>query len=79
VDVSKLEKDGDVITVKDIPEMRGVKFLSGIDEVVASIQTPKEEKEEVPVDLSAIEVEKKGKEAKEGEGAPAEATEAAKE
>jgi len=68
VDISKLEKDGDVVIVKDIPEMKGVKFLSGEDEVVASVQTPKEEKEEVPVDLSAIEVEKKGKEEKEGEG-----------
>ncbi len=75
VDISKLEKDGDVVTVKDIKELKGVKFLSGEDDVVASVQTPQEEKEEVPVDLSAIEVEKKGKEAKEGEGggeAPAE-------
>jgi hypothetical protein len=39
------------------------------DDIVASVSEPKEEIEEVtaPVDLSAIEVEKKGKEAKEGE------------
>ncbi|MFZ3020407.1 MAG: 50S ribosomal protein L25 [Minisyncoccia bacterium] len=71
VDISKLEKDGDIITVKDIPEMKGVKFLSGEDEVVASVQVPKEEKEEVPVDLSAIEVEKKGKDATEDEAVAA--------
>ncbi len=73
VDVTRLEKDGDVVAIKDLPEMKGVKFLGNPDETIASVQTPKEEKEEVPVDLSAIEVEKKGKEANVGEGeAPAE-------
>ena len=73
VDISKLEKDGDVIAVKDIPEIAGVRFVDNGEEIIASVQTPKEEKEEVPVDLNAIEVEKKGKEV-EGEGgeAPAE-------
>ena len=42
------------------------------EEVIASVYEPKEEVVEAPVDLSAIEVEKKGKEVKEGEeGAPA--------
>ena len=43
-------------------------------EVVASIVLQVEEKEEIvaPVDLSAIEVEKKGKIAEEGEDVPAE-------
>ncbi|HEY9586044.1 MAG TPA: 50S ribosomal protein L25 [Candidatus Paceibacterota bacterium] len=80
IDISKLENDGDTVLVKDIPEMIGVKFLSGAFEVVASVQTPKEEKiEEPPVDLSAIEVEKKGKEVAEGEEgvAPTEAAKAA--
>lgn len=69
VDVSRLEKDGDVIHIKDIATIDGVSFIDEPDEIVVAIQTPKEEKEEVPVDLSAIEVEKKGKEAAEGEEA----------
>ena len=73
VDISKLEKDGDVVSVKDLPEIPGVRFIDNEDETIASVQTPKEEKEEVPVDLNAIEVEKKGKEVEGGEGeAPAE-------
>ena len=47
-----------------------VEILTKGEEVVASIAEQKEEKEETtPVDLSAIEVEKKGK--KEEEGAEA--------
>jgi hypothetical protein len=44
-------------------------MISKASEVVASIVEQKEEKEEVvaPVDLSAIEVEKKGKKEEEGE------------
>jgi hypothetical protein len=46
------------------------------EEVIASVYEPKEEVVEAPVDLTAIEVEKKGKEAKEGEeGAEAPAAE----
>lgn len=67
VDISKLEKDGDVVSVKDLSVPAGVSIVDNPEDTVASVQTPKEEKEEVPVDLSAIEVEKKGKEAKEGE------------
>lgn len=76
VDISKLEKDGDVVSVKDLSVPAGVTIVDNPNETVASVQTPKEEKEEAPVDLSAIEVEKKGKEATVGEGgeAPAEAT-----
>mgnify|MGYP001574452706 CR=1 FL=1 len=54
----------------------GVVLITNPDEVVISVYEPKEEVVEVaPVDLSAIEVAKKGKEVKEGEegAAPAEA------
>ncbi len=76
VDISHLAEVGNTVTIKDIPEVKGVKFLDNPEDVVASVQAPKEEKEEVPVDLTAIEVEKKGKEAAEGEGEAAEGAEA---
>ncbi len=75
VDISALTELTSVITAKDIKIGAGVTLLVGADDVVASIAEAKEEVEEAaPVDLSAIEVEKKGKDAKEGaEGeAPAE-------
>jgi large subunit ribosomal protein L25 len=73
VDISKLATLTDVITAKDLSIPSGVEVKIGADEVIASIAVAKEEVEEVsaPVDVSAIEVEAKGKEAKEGE-APAE-------
>ncbi len=51
------------IHVKDITLPVGVTSLEESEEVVALISAPKEEKEEevAPIDLSAIEVEKKGK------------------
>jgi large subunit ribosomal protein L25 len=54
----------------DLTLPAGVELVSGKDEVIALVKEPKEEKEEVaaPVDLSSIEVEKKGK--KEEEGVP---------
>jgi large subunit ribosomal protein L25 len=54
----------------DLTLPAGVELISGKDEVIALVKEPKEEKEEVaaPVDLSSIEVEKKGK--KEEEGVP---------
>jgi large subunit ribosomal protein L25 len=47
----------------------GVVLITHAEEAVAKVARPKDEKEEesAPIDLSAIEVEKKGKEAKEGE------------
>lgn len=68
VDISKLVELSDVIYVKDIKAPAGVEFKLEPDEVVASISEAVEEPvEAAPVDLSAIEVEAKGKEVKEGE------------
>jgi large subunit ribosomal protein L25 len=67
VDISKLAELNDVIYVKDLPLPKGVELKINADEVVASIAEAKEEVVEAPVDLSAIEVEAKGKEVKEGE------------
>jgi large subunit ribosomal protein L25 len=74
VDISKLETTEDQVFVSDIKLPTGVVIVTEGNEVVASIVLQVEEKEEVvtPIDLSAIEVEKKGK--KEEEGAEAEAT-----
>jgi len=73
VDISKLETIDSQILVSDIVLPAGVVMITKGTEVVASIAIQKEEVEEVaPVDLSAIEVEKKGKKEEEGEGeAPA--------
>ena len=71
-DISKLATLDNTIIVSDIKLPAGVVVMANPNEVVASIVAQVEEKEEAPVapDLSAIEVEKKGK--KEEEGAPAE-------
>lgn len=69
VDISKLEAIGNQLLAKDIAMPAGVTALESPDEITALVAEPKKEKEEAPaepVDLSAIEVEKKGKE-KEGE------------
>lgn len=69
VDLSVLALLDDQIHVKDIVIPKGVKMITDLDEVVALIAAVKEEKEEeqAPVDLSAIEVEKKGKKEEEEE------------
>lgn len=71
VDISSLETLLNQVLISDIKLPAGVVAITGAHDVVASIVAQVEEKEEVaPVaDLSAIEVEKKGK--KEEEGAPA--------
>lgn len=75
VDISKLESLDNNIIVSDIKVPAGVIVITNAGEVIASIVAQVEEKEEVtPIDLSAIEVEKKGK--KEEEGAPTEDTSA---
>lgn len=62
VDISKLITIDDQILASDLILPKGVKMLTKESEVVASIAVQKEEVEEsVPVDLSSIEVEKKGK------------------
>lgn len=76
VDVSSLETFENQILARDIALPRGVELKENPEEVVALVSAPREEKEEesAPIDLSSIEVEKKGKEeTPEGEG---EATEA---
>ncbi|MDO8729152.1 MAG: 50S ribosomal protein L25 [bacterium] len=63
IDISSLASFGDQILARNIVLPNGVTLLASPEEVVATISAPREEKEEVaPVDLSAIEVEKKGKE-----------------
>ena len=63
VDISKLNSLEDVIIVSDIKLPARVVVINEPTDVVVSIVEQVEEKEEVvaPVDLSAIEVEKKGK------------------
>jgi large subunit ribosomal protein L25 len=62
VDISTLTNFKSQILAKDVVLPKGVELSTLPDEVVASIYEPKEEVvEEAPVDLSAIEVQKKGK------------------
>ncbi len=71
VDISTLVDFDSQVLASQIELPVGVDLVELPHEVVASVGRPKEEeKEEVPVDLSSIEVEKKGK--KEEEGAPEE-------
>lgn len=67
VDISKLVEIGSQIHAKDIVLPQGVTLLEHPDEVVVLVDTPKEEVEieTAPIDLSSIEVEKKGKEKEE--------------
>lgn len=76
-DISRLEKVGDQVHVRDITIPEDIELVVSPDEVVALIQEVVEEKvEEVPaVDLEGIEVEQKGKAE---EGAAAEAAPEAK-
>lgn len=71
VDISLLAALGDKIHVSNLVLPAGVTLVTPSEEVVALVQEVVEEKEEVvaPADLSAIEVEKKGKEETEGEAA----------
>lgn len=84
VDIGGLEKFEDRVTIKDIKLGEGVKIVfPTADEIIALATPPKEEKEEeaAPVDLTRIEVEKKGKKPEEeGEAAaaPADAKKEAK-
>ena len=74
VDISSLVNFDSQILAKDVKLPQGVALVAKSEEVVASVYETKEEVEEVaPIDLASIEVQKKGKEAKEGEEAEAEA------
>ncbi len=61
VDISKLSTMEDNVVAGDIKLPKGVTLVTGPEEVVAAITAVHEEKEEAPVDLTAIEVEQKGK------------------
>jgi large subunit ribosomal protein L25 len=68
VDIASLSDLTSVITAKEIKLPKDVELVTNPDEIVASIATAKEELDEVkPIDMSSIEVEKKGKIPKEGE------------
>ncbi len=70
VDISRLTTVDDVVSVSNIRIPVGVVMITPTEEVVASIAVQKEEVEETaPVDLSAIEVEKKGKKEEEAPAA----------
>lgn len=77
IDVSGLANFGDQILASQIQLPKGVELKVAPEEVIATVSAPREEKEEeaAPIDLSSIEVEKKGKEetaeGAEGEEAPA--------
>src|SRR3989344_3976287 len=63
VDISSiLELEGQILA-KDIIMPKGVELMEHTDEVVVTVATPKaeEKEEEKPIDLTQIEVEKKGK------------------
>ena len=77
IDISKLETVDDQVFVSDIKLPTGVIVITSEHDVIASIVPQVEEKEEVvaPVDLSAIEVEKKGKKEEEGAEPAVETTE----
>lgn len=64
VNISSLSNFEDQILAKDLVLPTGVELKENPEEVVALVSAPREEKEEevAPVDLSQIEVEKKGKE-----------------
>lgn len=71
VDISSLIEFSSTVTAKDIKLPSGVTLVSGADEILASVSEAKEEVEESkPIDMSAIEVEKKGKIETEGEEVP---------
>ena len=67
VDVTGIETLEDLIHVKDIKLPKGVTLVTEGEDVVALVAAAKEEVEEVIVDLTAIEVEKKGKKEEEVE------------
>ena len=65
VDINSLVDFGNQILAKDIAMPRGAELKENPEEVIVLVSAPREEKEEetASIDLSEIEVEKKGKEA----------------
>jgi large subunit ribosomal protein L25 len=74
IDISSLVDFASQVLAKDIKMPSGVELKENPEEVVVLVSAPREEKEEevAPTDLSAIEVEAKGKEKEGDEAAPAE-------
>lgn len=68
VDLAPLTEINSQILAKDIKLGKGVELAQNPEDVVVLVSAAKEEKEEAPVDLSQIEVEKKGKQEEEGAG-----------
>ncbi len=62
VDISSLVDFDSNIFARDIKLPPGVLLVEKPDDVVVSVTEPKEEVETAPIDISAVEVEKKGKE-----------------
>lgn len=77
IDLSNVSELDSQILVKDIVLPEGVKIENNLEDVVVSVSAVVEEVEEVPevVDMDAIEVEAKGKEDGEEDGAPESAAE----
>lgn len=66
-DISALVDFDSNISAGDLKLPSGVTLATKSEEIVASVAKPKEEEENTaPIDISSIEVEKKGKDAKEG-------------
>lgn len=70
VDLSPLAAFGSLIKIADLKLPAGVKAVGNSEEIMVSVAEPKEEEVvEAPIDISAVEVEKKGKVEEEGEAA----------
>ncbi len=67
VDISSLENLDSQIAVKDLTLPQGVKPLADADEVVAAISQATEEVTSESIDISQVEIEKKGKKEEETE------------
>ena len=68
VSVEGLAAIDDAIHVKDLPTLAGVSYLADAEDVVVIASAVEEESaESAPVDMSAVEVEKKGKKEEEAE------------
>lgn len=64
VDISKLKDFGDLIYIRDLEVPEGVEILSELDQVIATVVEPKEEKEEEKPETEEGE---EGEESEEGE------------
>jgi len=70
VDLAGLETLESQISVKDLAIPAQVKIIAEPDDIVAAVAVAKEEEEAPVMDISQIEVEKRGKQEEEGAGTP---------